>query len=197
MNYRVLVIGVPLAILSIVAGCASSDPTSDTAAGGNSVAGDAPAVDFNDADVMFAQMMIPHHEQAIEMSDIALDPQIEASEAVRALAQRIKDAQDPEIDQMTALLSAWGESTAMDSDADHSSMMSGMLSLEDLADLSRLLGADFDRAWIEAMIAHHEGAIQMAQDVLDSGANVDMRSLAEKIISGQQAEIDEMRALLG
>jgi uncharacterized protein (DUF305 family) len=153
-------------------------------------------VEFNDDDVMFAQMMIPHHEQAIEMSDIALDPAVGASDTVRALAERIKDAQDPEIDQMKALLSAWGQSMTMDSDVDHSTMMSGMLTLDELASLSQLRGSEFDAAWLEAMIAHHEGAIQMAQDVLENGTNSDIRTLSEAIVSGQQAEIEEMQSLL-
>ena len=85
----------------------------------------------------------------------------------------------------------------MDSSMDHSSMMNGMLTVEQLDGLSSLQGADFDRAWLEAMIAHHEGAVEMAGTVLSDGANPEIRSLAERIIAGQQAEIDEMRALLG
>jgi uncharacterized protein (DUF305 family) len=183
--------------VTATAACSSSDTSSnatpESTADGT---GDSPAVDFNDDDVMFAQMMIPHHEQAIEMSDIALDPAVGASDDVRALARRIKDAQDPEIDQMKSLLAAWGESMSMDSDIDHSSMMSGMLTLDELATLSQLRGPEFDAAWLEAMIAHHEGAIQMAQDALDNGTNPDVRALCESIISGQQTEIDQMRRLL-
>lgn len=192
MTTRRAVAGCAVAVALAVSGCGSSDSSStsvDSAAEASS--------DFNDDDVMFAQMMIPHHEQAIEMSDIALDPAVGASEIVRDLATRIKGAQDPEIAQMTALLSQWGQPLAMDESMDHSSMMSGMLSLEDLASLSQTRGTDFDRAWVEAMIAHHEGAIDMAEDVLDSGVNGDIRALAEAIMSGQQAEIDEMKELLG
>jgi len=185
------------ASLTVTAACGSSD-TSSSSTPDSSIeeSGDSPAVDFNDDDVMFAQMMIPHHEQAIELSDIALDPAVGASDTVRALAEQIKSAQDPEIDQMKSLLSAWGESMMMDSSIDHSTMMNGMLSLEELDNLSQLRGAEFDAAWLEAMIAHHEGAIQMAQDALDSGSNADIRALCEAIIASQQAEIDEMRNLL-
>jgi uncharacterized protein (DUF305 family) len=146
---------------------------------------------------MFAQMMIPHHEQAIEMSDIALDPQVGASEAVRSLATQIKGAQDPEIDLMTSFLQTWGQPVAMDPSMDHSTMMSGMLSLEDLDALSAARGEAFDRAWLAAMIEHHEGAIEMAQDVVAEGSNPDVRTLAEQIIAAQQTEIDEMTAMLG
>jgi len=152
---------------------------------------------FNDDDVMFAQMMIPHHEQAVEMSDIALDPTVGASDAVRQLATRIKGAQDPEIELMTGLLTGWGKSTEMDKSMDHSSMMDGMLTVGELDALSSLRGADFDRAWMEAMVKHHEGALAMAKDVLEGGSDPSVRKLAEEIVAGQQAEIDEMRGLLG
>lgn len=184
-----------MSVALVLTGCGSSGTSSDSSVSEIDSSVDASA-DFNDADVMFAQMMIPHHEQAIEMSDIALDPEVGASDVVRELATRIKGAQDPEIDQMVALLTAWGRPITMDSDLDHSSMMSGMMTLEDLADLSQARGPDFDRAWIEAMIAHHEGAIEMSDDVIDEGLNAEVRALAELIISGQQAEIDEMRNLL-
>ena len=153
--------------------------------------------DFNDDDVMFAQMMIPHHEQAIEMSDIALDPTVGASEVVKSLATRIKGAQDPEINTMKGFLTSWKMSLTMDTSMDHGDMMSGMLSAEDITKLSTLRGTEFDRAWIEGMIAHHEGAIEMAADVLKDGKNAAVRTLANTITSGQDAEITEMKELLG
>jgi len=152
--------------------------------------------DFNDDDVMFAQMMIPHHEQAIEMSDIALDPTIGASEAVRQLASEIKSAQDPEIDQMKALLEAWGQPLTPMDGMDHGSMMEGMLSPQGLLDLGNLTGSAFDEAWVLAMINHHEGAILMADVVLKDGINPEIRALAEQIIAAQQAEIETLRSLL-
>jgi uncharacterized protein (DUF305 family) len=173
-------------------GCGSSGTSSSdmTAASETNVA------EFNDADVMFAQMMIPHHEQAIEMSDIALDPTVGASDEVRSLAEDIKAAQDPEIAQMTAWLEAWGQPTSMDSSMDHSSMMSGMLTVEEINALGSLRGSEFDTAWIQAMIKHHEGAIQMAQDVETDGVNTEVKALAGAIITAQQSEIDVMKALL-
>lgn len=183
-----------VALTFSLAACSSS--------GGDSGSGDtvdtvADSGDFNDADVMFAQMMIPHHEQAIELSDIALDPTVGAGEAVRNLATQIKGAQDPEITLMKSLLTGWGEGTEMDSSKDHSDMMSGMLSTDDLAALSALRGAAFDRAWMEAMIAHHEGAIEMALDVLSDGSSPSVKTLADAIVSGQEAEIETMKQLLG
>jgi len=154
------------------------------------------SADFNDADVMFAQMMIPHHEQAIEMSDIALDPDTGASAAVIALATQIKGAQDPEISQMKNLLTTWGMPMEMGS-MDHSSMMDGMLSLEDMDSLGQLKGAEFDKAWAKGMIAHHEGAIAMANDVLANGKNSEILALANAVVSGQSTEIEILKPLAG
>lgn len=152
--------------------------------------------DFNDDDVMFAQMMIPHHEQAVELSDIALDPNVGAGDPIRQLADEIKAAQDPEIDQMTSLLTEWGQPMAPMDGMDHGSMMKGMLSPEDLDALGELTGAEFDAAWTTAMIAHHEGAIEMAEEVLERGSNESIRELAESIITTQRAEIEVLRTLL-
>jgi len=153
---------------------------------------------FNDADVMFARMMIPHHEQAIEMADIALDPTSGASQEVKDMATQIKGAQDPEIAQMTQLLKSWGKSLEMDSGGmDHSSMMDGMLSTEEMAAFATLSGTKFDVAWIEGMIAHHEGAIDMADGVVSDGKNADITQLGNAIISGQKAEIETLKNLLG
>lgn len=163
---------------------------------GCSSAGDDSA-EFDADDTMFAQMMIPHHEQAIEMSDIALDPTTGAGQTVRDLATRIKAEQDPEIAQMTSLLTQWGQPTQMDSSMDHSSMMSGMLTADQLSSLAELRGDEFDVAWLRAMIAHHEGAVDMSRDVIDSGTNAELRALAESVVSSQLAEIDEMTSLVG
>ena len=154
------------------------------------------SADFNDADVMFAQMMIPHHEQAIEMSDIALDPNTGASAAIIALATQIKGAQDPEISQMKNLLTTWGMPTEMGS-MDNSSMMDGMLSLEEMDTLGQLKGAEFDKAWAKGMIAHHEGAIEMANDVLANGKNSEILALANAVVSGQSTEIETLKPLAG
>jgi uncharacterized protein (DUF305 family) len=96
---------------------------------------------------------------------------------------------------MTDLLTLWKKSLTMDGSMDHSDMMSGMLSAEELSRLSTLRGAEFDRAWLTGMIAHHEGAVEMAEAVLNDGANTAVRELANAIIKGQEAEITEMRNL--
>ena len=140
---------------------------------------------FSSQDLMFAEMMIPHHEQAIEMSNLALmnsqDPEI------LKLAQEIKDAQAPEIEQMKS----WGASSM--AHAGH--MMDGMLSEDEINELSAAKGSDFDRLFLEGMIKHHEGAIQMAEMVLDS-RNAEVARLASTIINSQRAEIESMQKLI-
>ncbi|WP_324653840.1 DUF305 domain-containing protein [Georgenia sp. H159] len=152
----------------------------------------------NDADTMFAQMMIVHHEGAIEMADLAVEKA--DSEEVRSLAERISAAQGPEIEKMTSWLEAWGEETSPTGGMegmDHGDMdMEGMSQEEAMAELESLSGAEFDQRFLELMIAHHRGAVDMAQEELDGGENPQALELAQKIIDDQQAEISEMEELL-
>jgi uncharacterized protein (DUF305 family) len=142
---------------------------------------------FSADDQMFAAMMIPHHEQAIQMSELALtnstDPEI------IELANEIKAAQGPEIEQMKN----WG-SSMMSSHAGHM-MDEGMLSDDEMAQLKAARGAEFDRLFLEGMIKHHQGAIEMADIILDS-ANLDAATLGKNIVESQSAEIARMRDLL-
>ena len=186
-----------LAVAALLLGACGSHDMGSMDMGSSDTGDSIPeSSDFNDADVMFAQMMIPHHEQAIEMSDIALDPNTGASAAIIALATQIKGAQDPEISQMKNLLTTWGMPTEMGS-MDHSSMMEGMLSLEEMDTLGQLKGAEFDKAWAKGMVAHHEGAIAMANDVLAHGKNSEILALANSVVSGQTAEIETLKPLAG
>jgi uncharacterized protein (DUF305 family) len=193
MNKKRSVAILSAVLMSVLAACGSNSSQDAEPV----VAEDATSADamFNDADVMFAQMMIPHHEQAIEMSDIALDPTIGAGEKVLELATQIKNAQDPEIALMKDLLAAWGQPLVAEGDVDHSTMMSGMMSADELAELGTLTGPAFDAAWAAAMIAHHEGAIEMAETVLADGNNAEILTLAKAIIDAQQAEIETLRSL--
>lgn len=191
MNIRTTIIALFATGGLILSSCA------DTDAGNESSASVDATESFNDADVMFAQMMIPHHEQAIEMSDIALDPAVGAGASVITLATRIKAGQDPEIQLMIGLLGRWGKPVAPDDMMDHGAMMGGMLSLAQLDELGALSGEAFDRQWIEYMIEHHLGAITMAEAVLADGTNLEVRDLAEAIVEAQRAEIADMETLLG
>ncbi|MHA6524429.1 DUF305 domain-containing protein [Tessaracoccus sp. G1721] len=155
------------------------------------------AADHSDQDTTFAQMMIIHHEGAIEMSQLAIE-RAETPEVV-ALAERIAEAQGPEIDELTAWLSTWDEDV---SPGGHGGMdmggmdMNGMSQDEMMTQLDGMSGADFDQAFLEAMIAHHEGAIGMSEQQLAEGQNPDAVALAEKIIADQQTEITEMQSIL-
>ncbi len=183
-------------LILFTAACGSSHNMDSMDKSESETASYGSSADFNDEDVHFLQMMIPHHEQAIEMSDIALDPTIEASDVVKGLATQIKGAQDPEITQMNKWLTDLGK-TEMDSSMDMSGKMDGMLTADQLMNLGTLRGAEFDNAWIKAMIGHHEGAIEMATVVIADGTNSQVRVLAEAIIIGQQKEIGTLKALLG
>ena len=153
--------------------------------------GDESADDLNMSDVMFVQMMIPHHEQAVEMAELA--PAAGASPEVRELAATIAAAQGPEIEQMEAMLDRWDVGQMMD----HSGhQMAGMVSDADMDRLRAASGAAFDRLFLELMIAHHEGAIDMAQDPLENGEDPELRRLLEAIVTAQTAEIAPMQQML-
>lgn len=164
--------------------------------------GDAPdAAAHNDADVTFAQEMIPHHRQAVEMAALAEDRA--GDPEVRRLAEDIEAAQAPEIATMTGWLESWGEDVPADA-MDHSGMghgsgdaMPGMMNAEDMAALEQAEGAAFDRLFLDLMVEHHEGALEMARTQQAQGENPDALALAEKIEADQQAEISEMQRLLG
>ena len=148
------------------------------------------------ADAMFAQMMIPHHEQAVEMSTLAETRA--SSPEIKELAAEIKAAQQPEIDLMTSWLQEWGIPVmsgmdAMDTHGGHG--MSGMLTQDQMQQLADASGPEFDRLFAEYMILHHEGAIEMAEPVVDS-KDPRVAALAAEIIATQAEEIAQMRAFL-
>ena len=174
-----------------LAGCSSG--TSDDSSSGHHGEATAQSTAANDADVMFATMMIPHHEQAIEMSDVLLAKE-GVEPRVTALARRIKAAQGPEIEQLRTWLERWGADPA--DGAGHGSM-DGMMSHEDMAALESARGEQAGRLFLEQMIEHHEGAIEMARTEAADGRDEDARELARSIVATQDAEIAQMRALLG
>lgn len=198
MRTRIIVPTLSFVLLAGVVGCGSDNTATDTSVSVESPSGSDAAITLNDADIVFAQGMIAHHEQAIEMAEFALDPAAGAGAAVIDLATRISQAQDGEIGLMTSWLTAAGQSITMDmSDGHDMSSMDGMMSADEMDELAAATGADFDRMWLEMMIAHHEGAISQSEDVVADGSNADVIALAQQIITTQQGEIDEMRALLG
>lgn len=154
----------------------------------------------NDADVIFVQAMLPHHQQAVEMSKLLL-AKPDTDPRVRALAQQIQDAQTPEIIQMTGWLEGWGfEVKPMDNDMDHSgqagSGMDGMMSESDLTDLREAAGDDASRLYLAGMVKHHKGAVTMAKTEISDGENPDAIILADTTITSQQIEIDQMNQII-
>ena len=188
--------GFMVAVALVATACGSGDDGSAAdAAGATSAVGSAANAAFNDADVTFAQGMIPHHEQAVEMAEIALDPTVGASAQVRGLAARIKTAQDPEIQLMGGWLKAWGRPMQMDMSSDQMESMEGMMSTAGMASLGGAQGSSFDAMWSQMMIEHHQGAIAMAKTLKAEGSDPAVAKLADAIITAQQAEIDEINNL--
>jgi uncharacterized protein (DUF305 family) len=170
-----------------LAGCADTagNTSSDSSSSSESAV-------FNDQDVMFAQMMLPHHEQAVEMSDMFIAKGDSVDSDVLALAETIKDEQGPEIDQLTTWLDDWGQDTS--ASMDHS--MDGMMSESDMTALDDAEGAEASRLFLEQMTEHHKGAVDMAQQEVDGGENPDAVEMAKNIVETQTAQIDQMDALL-
>lgn len=152
----------------------------------------APAAQVNQADIDFARGMIPHHEQAVRMADMV--PSRTDNAALRALAGRIRDAQQPEIDRMTGWLRDWNAGPPPQRHQQHD--MGGMMSAEDMSALKKARGDAFDEMWLRMMIEHHRGAVSMARTELDEGRDEAAGKLARSIIDSQRAEIAEMTSML-
>ena len=159
------------------------------------------ADEHNDQDVMFSQMMIAHHQGAIEMSQMAATRA--SSQEVKDLALKIEAEQQPEMELMTSWLTSWGESMEADSSMsgmDHSSeggsSMSGMMTEDRMTELSASSGVDFDKMFLQMMIEHHTGALEMAKTEQADGQSPDAVELAGSIVASQTAEIDQMNQML-
>lgn len=184
-----------LAAAIALAGCSTGSGSSGSSMPGmdhsTMPASPAAAADHNGSDVMFAQAMIPHHAQAVEMSDMILKKQ-GVDVRVTALATKIKAAQAPEIEKMTNWLKGWSEPTQ--APGGHS--MTGMMSGDDLTRLDAAQGTEAARLFLSQMIAHHEGAVEMANAEVRSGKNAEAVQLGKDIAASQTAEIADMKQLL-
>lgn len=202
LHRHVAMVGAVAAATLLLAACGSSD-TSGAGHEGHSAATQestkSPSAGaFNDADVTFAQSMIVHHQQALEMSKLA-DGRTSDQE-IKTLAGQIEKAQDPEIKTMQSWLTSWGkpESSGMD----HGGMnhgggaMRGMMSEKGMADLTAAKGTDFDRKFAELMIAHHNGAIDMAKGEQKNGGDAAAKKLADDVIKNQSTEVKQMQGIL-
>lgn len=190
-----------ISLVPALAACGSDEPTATPAAERTAANGDT----FNDADVAFATDMIPHHADALVMVDMTQGRDL--SPELARLAEEIRDAQAPEIEQMADWLTTWGEevpetsrdhvnSHDMGDMGDDSDSQMGM-DPDDMATLEQTDGTAFETMWLEMMIDHHEGAIEMAKDEQADGLFPDSLALAGSIDTSQSAEIDLMQDMLG
>jgi uncharacterized protein (DUF305 family) len=224
---RIATVAVALTLSAVLAGCASSTSPTSSAPPATASSAAPVAQAHNQADITFATDMIPHHAQAVSMSKLAA--QQASSPQVKDLATRIEAAQQPEIDQMSGFLRAWG-APVPDTNAagmggmngmDHGNMsgsnmpgmsqgsgampgmdhgsgggMPGMMSQQQMQQLSQAHGAAFDKMFLQMMIGHHQGAVTMSKTELADGENPDAKTLAQNIITAQQREITEMQTML-
>lgn len=146
--------------------------------------------DYTGADIMFLQMMIPHHQQAVDISNLALKTSKDSE--LLALAKNIRDAQTTEIAQMKSWLNQAGAGLDMGHSMDG---MGGMLDGAELSALAAATGKNFDVLWLKGMIGHHDGAIHMTTMIRDA-SNKDIKAFGEKVIKDQSEQITQMEAML-
>lgn len=188
---RTLAIAAALTLGLTIAGCSAGNSSSDAGASSSTSAASA----HDDQDVMFAQMMLPHHKQAVEMSDMLLAKGSGVDTGVTDLAKQIKAEQSPEINQLTSWLKGWDEPT----ESEHSGMghsISGMMSDSDMNDLDQASAEDAAKLYLEQMVQHHKGAVDMAKTEVDKGKNTDAVAMAKSIVSSQTEQITQMQDML-
>jgi uncharacterized protein (DUF305 family) len=181
-------------LVAVAAGCGGDAGSTANEAGATSTTSSSAsaAAEYNDQDVTFAQMMIPHHQQALDMAKLADEKATDPK--VKDLASSIEAAQSPEIEQLTTMLETWG-AQAEPSGTAHGEGH-GMMTDDQMTRLGQATGAAFDALWLQMMIEHHEGAVTMAKDQLEQGNNPDARTLAQQVVTTQEAEITQMRGML-
>ncbi len=205
-NWVFVMDAVAVAVLVSVAACSSSDNNQATQTSTTTVVVTSPSPEgaqpHNQADVTFAQQMIPHHQQAIQMSDVILAKQ-EIDPRVVDTANQIKVAQGPENEQMQGWLTQWGQrtphsgsTTPSGSSMPSGPKMPGMMSDQEMTALQNSEGVEASKLFLTMMIHHHQGAITMAQTEQKSGQNAPALALAKSIITNQQQQIDTLQNIL-
>lgn len=198
MNTRLIALtSGALVTAAALAGCTAGSSGNDSGMGsmsGMNHGSSSPVApsSHNQADLTFAMSMVPHHQQAIEMSDTLLAKQ-GVDSRVTDLAQKVKAAQQPEIDTMNGWLTMWGQKTDM---GGMNMGGDGMMSQQDMDALKNASGAEASKLFLTQMIQHHQGAITMATTESAKGQATDAIALAKKIASAQTAEIVTMKQLL-
>ncbi|HKS48344.1 MAG TPA: DUF305 domain-containing protein [Amycolatopsis sp.] len=156
-------------------------------------ADDSASATENQADITFSQQMIPHHQQSIQLADLTTGRA--RSEKVKTLANEIKSKENAQIETMTGWLKSWHAEMPMNHDMPGMTMR-GMLSASDVTAVQNAPAAQFDRAWLTLMARHLGNGVEMAKTVLSSGKHPGTKSLAQEIVTEQQAEITEINQTL-
>ncbi|MCO1574684.1 DUF305 domain-containing protein [Crossiella sp. SN42] len=189
------------AVLAVVllAGCASTppNPAAATPSPSASPATATAAANFNDADVMFLQMMLPHHGQAVQIAKLAKDKA--TRKEIKDLAVAVEATQLAEAETMTGWLRSWGRPTTVDTNPDLHAHHGGMpaTSKEVIDALARTGGGKFDRDAVNVLTGHQHGAVEMARNVLRDGSNPQVKELADRIVKSRTAQIQQLLAFLG
>jgi uncharacterized protein (DUF305 family) len=189
---RVLLAGAAAGISLLLTACGGGDDGASADTG--SPAGDATtaAATFNDADVMFAQQMITHHQQVVDMAELA--EKNAKSPELKTLATDMKTGDAAVVQQLTTMLTTWGKPTTMES-MDHGSMP-GMTSEKDMQMLESMKGTEFDRMFIQMMIAHHNGSMQMTMEQKSNGSNAEAKTLADEMHTTQTTQVAQLEKVL-
>jgi uncharacterized protein (DUF305 family) len=200
---RIAAILIALCAALFLTACSGSGEKTDTTKT-DDAASTATPPGFNAQDHEFATMMIPHHQQAIELAGMVPDHSTDPD--LIALAAKISAEQDPEIKALRVFLVQWDENpddntSAGDDDGGHGGdgghgAMAGMVDDATMAKLQTLKGAEFETLWLQSMISHHQGAIDMAKAEVAHGQNVDIKRMAQTMVDTQQAEITQMNQML-
>lgn len=193
VHTRVMAVVAAVATATVVSSC-STATKEDHSVHASATSTEKAAV-HNADDVQFAQLMIPHHEQAVELA--AIVPGRSTNQNVIALAAKIASEQQPEISTMKALLLQWDVKLESHGSGHAGMAMGGMVDDATMVKLDNLRGADFDALWLQSMISHHQGAIEMAKTEIADGTSADLIALAKNIVAAQQAEIDQMKQMPG
>ena len=199
MLKKFTVLATLLATLSLLVACGNDDDTS-----AHETATAASGEESNDADVEFATDMIQHHAQALQMVDLTMRSDLDSE--VRLLTEDIRAAQAPEIEQMTQWLTSWDQpipetvrdhaNAHGDGDMESGPDMPGMMSDDQMSELEAATGSEFQAMWLEMMVEHHQGAIEMAETEQSDGTFAPAIELAESIESSQEKEIDTIEQLI-
>jgi uncharacterized protein (DUF305 family) len=186
--FKPVIAGLAALIMAVaLAGCSNASNKGMDHEGHSSEA----SGDLAGADIMFLQMMIPHHQQAIDISDLALTKSIDPE--LLALAKDIRDGQGAEI----VTMKGWLAKAGADLDPGHSMGhdMGGMLDDSQLAELKSATGKSFDLLWLKGMTGHHDGALHMATMITDA-RNAEIKSFGQAIVTLQSAQNKQMAAMI-